>query len=258
MKLNRLTFKFINRMQLFCGRVAFSYWNYDIISKNKVFTRSNRVRLGDVNASWVVPKEVLTKEACCYLVGAGENITFDFDLASKYKCNVHIFDPTPKAKDHYVNFCETIKKLGDDDLDKEHQDLHNLNFHEFGVWKEDTTIRFYSPKNLDHVSHSIVNLQGTEDFFLAKVFTIKTIMDSLNHKELILLKIDIEGAEYEVIRSFVGMGIYPRVFCVEFDEVFNPQDWQYMNRIKEIIDLLFDNGYSLFHLDFPGNYTFVK
>ena len=41
-------------------------------------------------------------------------------------------------------------------------------------------------------------------------------MDELGHDHLDLLKLDIEGAEYEVLDSLAAEGIRSRILCVEF------------------------------------------
>jgi hypothetical protein len=41
-------------------------------------------------------------------------------------------------------------------------------------------------------------------------------MDELGHRHLDLLKLDIEGAEYEVLESLEAEGIVSRILCVEF------------------------------------------
>src|SRR3546814_13240808 len=78
-----------------------------------------------------------------------------------------------------------------------------------GLWSEDATLRFYAPRDPTHVSHSIVNLQETESYFEARCRSIASLMAELGHDRLDLLKVDVEGAEHEVIRSMLASGIRP-------------------------------------------------
>ena len=49
-----------------------------------------------------------------------------------------------------------------------------FHFMPVGLWSEDTVLRFFAPRDPAHVSHSVVNLQRTEDYFEAPVRSIPT------------------------------------------------------------------------------------
>ena len=83
-------------------------------------------------------------------------------------------------------------------------------------------MRFYAPKDPAHVSHSLVNLQGTQDYFDAECRAIKDLMLELKHSQISLLKLDVEGAEYKIIDSLLFDGILPSILCIEFDEGHTP------------------------------------
>ncbi len=193
--------------------------------------------------AWVVPSAVLSAGQVCYCIGAGEDISFDLSLAREFKCEVHTFDPTPRAIQYVSAMLGEVPS--------------NLMFHEWGVWTQDGNVRFYAPKNDQHVSHSIVNLQQTSHYFDAECKRVRTIMTELNHAVLTLLKLDIEGAEYEVIGSLLNDGIRPAVVAVEFDEIHSPQDAQADARIRKTAAQLIDAGYELVSVD-GADYTFVR
>jgi FkbM family methyltransferase len=94
-----------------------------------------------------------------------------------------------------------------------------IRFHPWGLWSGDSTQRFYAPIDPKHVSHSIANLQETETFIEAECRSITSLMDELGHDRLDLLKLDIEGAEYEVLDALIDAGIRPSVLCVDFHKV---------------------------------------
>lgn len=60
------------------------------------------IRLGSEYGGWNIPSHFLTSSSVCYLVGAGLDISFDLEVASQFKSQVHIFDPTPRAYEHYL------------------------------------------------------------------------------------------------------------------------------------------------------------
>jgi FkbM family methyltransferase len=100
--------------------------------------------------------------------------------------------------------------------------LSHLQFLPYGVWHESKAMRFYAPKDPAHVSHSLVNLQGTQDYFDAECRAIKDLMLELKHSQISLLKLDVEGAEYKIIDSLLFDGILPSILCIEFDEGHTP------------------------------------
>ncbi|NQW21569.1 MAG: FkbM family methyltransferase [Chloroflexi bacterium] len=161
-------------------------------------------RVGSEGAPWTVPLDEFDSSSVCYLAGVGEDITFDIALVEQARCKAHSFDPTPRAATH-------IESLNLPD---------GYTFHKFGIWSSDTTLKFFAPENPSNVSHSILNLQRTEEYFEAGVRRLKSIMDELGHTELDLLKIDIEGAEYEVLESIIEDDLKIKYLCVDFDQPY--------------------------------------
>jgi len=169
------------------------------------------VRLGSEYGGWWVPDDDgILKFGICCSIGAGEDITFDIELSKKFSTNVIVVDPTPRALQHFKSI---------QNVDQHSEAIRRLEFAGVGVWDSDTIQRFYAPKNSDHVSHSILNLQSTAEFFEAQCYTVKTILEKYTRGVVpSLLKLDIEGAEHRVIRQMLGDGIFPRVILVEFDD----------------------------------------
>jgi FkbM family methyltransferase len=168
-------------------------------------------------------------------VGVGEDITFDLELIRRFGCSVHAFDPTSRAAQHVAANAGTIERF---------------HFQPVGLWSEDAEIKFYVPKNRQHVSHSIVNLQGTDDYFIGRCRRLSSLMAQLGHGHLDLLKLDIEGAEYAVLQSMVADRIFPTVLCVEFDQ---PMPFR---RTMAAVRALLRAGYQTCFIE-RWNFTFV-
>ena len=109
-------------------------------------------------------------------------------------------------------------------------------------------MRFFAPKEPGDVSHSILNLQRTGEYFEAKCVTLQTVCDSLNIREIEILKLDIEGTEYNVLEDMLHCGILPSVICVELDELRHPLDNGYMPRVVDTIQMLRKSGYRFRHI----------
>jgi FkbM family methyltransferase len=157
-------------------------------------------RIGSKYGGWAVPDDRLGPESICYCVGIGEDISFDIGLVERYGCSVHSFDPTPVA----VAYIDRVPLP------------EGLQFHSVGLWSSDGELVFHAPKNRAHASYSALNLQDTEETVRCPVKRLVTVMSELGHDHLDLLKIDIEGAEFEVISSLLADEIDVDTICVEF------------------------------------------
>jgi len=164
-------------------------------------------------------------------------------LIAEFGCEVHGFDPTPRAIQHV----ERVAK-----------DQPRYVFHAVGLWSERKLMRFFAPVDPRHVSHSLLNVQKTESFFEAQVERLAEIQRELGHTRVGLLKLDIEGAEYEVLRTLEEDSIFPQILCVEFDEFFHPLDAAFKTRIRDRVQRILSRGYELVHTSGNANYTFAR
>ena len=223
--------------------LLFALIRRDPYTKAKISARQDLIELGTKYGGWVIPATLFDKDSTCYCVGCGEDISFDLALKERFGCAVFGFDPTPRAI-KFVN-----------DLTGEDSRYH---FYDFGLWDREEVLKFFTPQQKEHVSHSLVNLQKTDEFIEVPVKRLSKIMGDLAHTHLDLLKLDIEGAEYRVIQSIVDDGLNIRVICVEYDESGHHLDANYKQRISDSIELLLSAGYSIVCNQGNGNYTFVK
>lgn len=152
--------------------------------------------------NWVIPEEILSSSSICYCAGVGEDIDFELMLIERFGAHVYAFDPTPRAI-QYVN--------------KVAVGIDNFKFFPVGIWSSDETLRFYAPDNPAHVSHSVVDSNSNRPYFDAPCKKISTLMADLGHNYIDLLKMNIEGAEYEVLQSLVNDKLYPRAICLTFE-----------------------------------------
>jgi FkbM family methyltransferase len=160
-------------------------------------------KLGSEYGGWVVPTDQLDSDSICYCAGVGEDVSFDLELISRFSCSVFAFDPTPRAK-AYVEGA-----VGDNP---------KYHFYDVGLWSSDTRVKFYAPRNPAHVSHSILNLQRTSTYFEADCKKVSTLARELGHDHIDVLKMDIEGAEFEVLNSLIADDLNVKVLCVEFNQ----------------------------------------
>jgi FkbM family methyltransferase len=170
----------------------------------EVTPRDNLIQLGSNYGGWVVPADLVEASWTCYSGGIGEDISFDLELIDRFGCQVFAFDPVPRSAEYAKRAAAGIELF------------HPL---PHGVWSEDARMRFFAPRDDDHVSHSIDNLQGTDEGFEASCRSIPSLMRELGHERVELLKLDIEGAEFPVLESIDLRRLGVQVLCVEFHRV---------------------------------------
>jgi hypothetical protein len=106
------------------------------------------------------------------------------------------------------------------------------------------------------VSYSALNLQHTAESIRVRSSTVQSLLTELRVERISLLKLDIEGAEYEVLRSMLADGILPAQLLVEFDEVNQPRTPWFWVELLRIIRQLRRAGYRLVFRE-RSNYLFV-
>lgn len=118
---------------------------------------------------------------------------------------------------------------------------------------------FNPPSNPDHVSHSIVfsTGKGSVTSLDVKAVRFDSLLAQYAIKDVALLKLDIEGAEYAVLKGLGGWPVVPQQILVEYDIASEGKQ-----KVEEIDALLRQNGYICFakegrncsylHGDFAG------
>jgi FkbM family methyltransferase len=149
-----------------------------------------------------VPAGIVQRGWICYCAGAGGDITFEEALARQFGATVVCLDPLPASRRHV-----------------EGRAVPGLRFLPVALWSDDTKLRFYrsalhpetgsaSAFELAHVSQA--------DAFEVEARSLTSLTGELRHDHIDLLKLDIEGAEYAVVRpeELVALGV--RVLALEF------------------------------------------
>jgi FkbM family methyltransferase len=206
-------------------------------------------KLGTHYGGWIIPQDIqLDTNSIIYSGGVGEDISFDLLLSDKYKSQIVLIDPTHKAKRHFIEaklfFQDKEKNKFKGNIQSDYystiQSL-DVSFDSFtyvsvGLWNKETTLKFYKQSNKDYVSQSIIDGMFTQDYDTIQTKTIQQIMNENNHTHIDLLKLDIEGAEINVLHNMLDTGIYPTYLCIEFDLFLQRKDTD--NQTKKLIDRL--------------------
>lgn len=192
-------------------------------------------RLGTNYGGWYVPKNMeLNENSIIYSGGVGEDISFDIKIQEKYKCNIFLIDPTEKAlihfnevKEYYKNgkqFLGNIQKDYIQSIQNNKPDFSKFYYFNIGLWNCHDKLKFYKQNNKNYVSQSLIENMFTQEYDEVNVTTIKALMKEKKHKTIDLLKLDIEGAEIEVIQQMLDDEIFPKYILIEFDLFLKKKD----------------------------------
>lgn len=225
-------------------------------------------RLGTDYGGWYIPKNIqLNNSSIIYSVGVGEDISFDIGLSNIFDPEIFLFDPTKRSKIHFneiKEFSKTgiFKFSGDIQYDYKEKinckfNINNIYYNDIGIWDKQDEIKFYRQNNKKYVSQSLINNMFGKEFDIVKVDTIKNIMIKNNHTKIDLLKLDIEGAEINVLNNMLDDKIYPTYILVEFDLYLKKKDSN--NSTHKIINRLIENGYKILKNDnFNITFYYIK
>jgi FkbM family methyltransferase len=177
---------------------------------------------------YAVPK-LLHSGSIVYSVGIGKDISFDRAIINKHGCVVFAFDPTPKS----IKWIEAQKLPP------------GFYFHKFGLSAKTGSAKFYLPENTKGVSGSLVRHDDVDEKKFIEV-PMKSFADTISefcHQHIDVLKLDIEGAEYEVIDSILETPVRIDQILIEFhDRIFAEKE----KKSKTLVEKMKDHGYQIF------------
>lgn len=197
------------------------------------------IQLSTVHAGgWCYTPAILGRDSIVYSLGVGKDIDFDEVLIRQFGLQVHAFDPTPS----------TVEWIAAQHLPA------NLYYYPWAVTARDGMLRLYPRINRDGSKSSIMYSMvaadpSRDDGIEVPAFSLATVTAKLGHNHIDLLKIDIEGAEYEVLSGMLDSTIRPHQLLVEFHHRLpgiGP------SRTKELVARLRDAGYQLFSISNTG------
>jgi FkbM family methyltransferase len=221
------------------------------------------VRIGTDYGGWYCLRALLGPNRTAMCCGAGEDISFDVALNATWGMRIICADPTPRAIRHVESLLAANRDGRRMSIEEGPSSYEMTGFREddfifaaCAVWSSDGVLDLYAPKDESYVSYSALNLQHTSEMIQVRASTVGSLLRNFGVTRLALLKLDIEGAEYEVLRSILSAGILPDQLLVEFDQINQPLTPLFWIELTRILRALRDAGYRLVHRE-RANYTFV-
>ncbi len=262
------------RLLTFAQQIKSFFKKKHPIQKFKEAKGHNIIFLGTKYGGWSLVDEDNLRNCTIISAGLGEDASFDIEFSSRYNAKIIIVDPTPRAIKHYneiINSLANQSKIEYLDGGKQpinSYDLTNLKKENLfllkkALWNKNEKLRFFSPPNPKHISHSIINYQNqykeNTNFIEVDSITIDKLLDqlNLNKDDIPLIKLDIEGAETEFLVDCFKKGFRPRQILVEFDELNIPSKRSF-ERVTYINQILINNNYQLLKTDGQADFLYLK
>jgi len=160
-----------------------------------------RLTLGAIYCGWTITPRHVTASAIAYSFGAGNDISFDLELIRIFGMQVHAFDPAPSVA-AWVGAQRVLPEYV---------------FHPYGLAAHDTSRQLFVPAHDGGTcslrqEHRHVAGPG----MTCEVHTLATITRSLGTPLIEILKMDVEGAEHDLISDIVECPAPIRQLLIEF------------------------------------------
>jgi FkbM family methyltransferase len=190
------------------------------------------------DGGWWFHPDGMGKDSIVWSLGVGKDVDFDLALIRRFQLRVDAFDPTPS----------TVEWLAAREMPE------GFHFHPWAVTGKDGVLKMYPRIKRDGskstVMYSMVADEASrDDAIVVPAFSLQSIQAELGQQRLDLLKMDIEGAEYDVLDSLLESSVRPRQLLVEFHHRFagvGPA------RTEQMISKLRNCGYRIFAVSETG------
>ena len=194
----------------------------------------------EAHGGWWLCPAGLPAGGRAYCFGIGEDLELERVLATRFAMRVFAFDPTPW----------TVAWMAGQELPD------GLDYRPLGLAAYDGRAFFHEPGRRTS-SHSMIVREGqTGRGAEVEVRRLPTLLRELGHDGIDLLKLDIEGAEYEVIEDLRSADVRPDQLLVEFHHRFAAIGNQ---KTEAALRSLGELGYRIFHISPSGReYGFLR
>ena len=255
-------FKFVYRK---CITIFFNI----LMNKKKIKLK----HFGSKYGGWQFYDDTSLKHSTIVSCGVGEDISFDIEMINYYKLKVILVDPTPRSILYFDKIKKNLgsKKKGNYSHDGYQEidcyDLSQIKLDDIvllnkAIWnKSDEELKLYFPKDKSNVSLSVSNFSNNfkndTDFIKVKTITYSELLKKFNITKLTLLKLDIEGAECDVILNLIENNLLPDQILVEFDELYT-YDLKQLRKYLRLHNKLTKKNYLSVKTQHFSNQLYIK
>ena len=216
-----------------------------ILSTFPFRSSSKRVeRIGDDSDSWGIVLEEICCESVILSAGVGHSISFELDLVEKTGARVHLFDPSPTG-------ISTMRTLA------QHKAMRQIQFIPKALAGSSGQIYLREPDDAIEGSWKAESSSGGKVTIKAEAISVSDYCIENKITSVDLLKLDIEGAEYDVIDDILKAKISIKQICLEFHSKAQIGITQTYLHVFWYAFKLFLYGYRIAYLT-KSDFTWIK
>jgi FkbM family methyltransferase len=161
---------------------------------------SGLIDLGTRYGGWIVPGESIRSSWVCYSVGSGADISFDLELIRRFQVKVRAIDPVAE----YVQLAR--EQATGEPL---------FSAYQAAIADHDGPLRMQVTHDTRSHSVSSANLYDSEDYVELPGRTLMSLMREFGDDHIDLLKLDIEGSEYDILPTLDLPRMGVKVFAAQ-------------------------------------------
>jgi len=177
-----------------------------------------------MKSGWAVWPDHVRCDSVVYSFGVGDRIGWDLTMIRRFGVTVHAFDPTPAS----------IAWVAGQQLPS------RFVFHDLGISNFDGVLDFYPPRRPGSTHFSQERrgwLFDRRPSVPGRVRRLATIMQELGHDRIDVLKLDVEGAEFEVVPDLIASGVEVDQLLVEIHYQFPSRSFRMgLDLIRQLKD----------------------
>jgi FkbM family methyltransferase len=193
--------------------------------------------LGTAYGGWKIPLGSVAEGDICYCIGSGADISFDLELIRRYGATVRAVDP--------------VEAYGKAALQTAAGEPR-FSFRQAAVTTEDGPIRMQVHHEASSRSLSAAGLYDTDQWLEVDGRKIASLMREFGDDHIDLLKVDVEGIEYELVPTLDLAGLGVRVFSIQLHHTGTVRD------AMRLVDGLQAQGFRLVAQRPSVKLTFVR
>jgi len=167
------------------------------------------VELGSAYGGWRIPDGSVGAGGICYCVGAGGDVSFDLELIRRYGAVVRTVDPVGAYEAQALEAAAGVS---------------GFSFRRAAVTTADGPIRMQTHHEPGSRSLSAAGLYETDEWIEAVGRTIPSLMDEFGDDRIDLLKVDVEGIEYELVPTLDLVALGVSVFAIQLHHTGTVRD----------------------------------
>ena len=207
------------------------------LNRMPVSGRGQPMDFGTSYGGWMIPTAVVQSGWTCYGIGAGGDVSYDLELVRRYQARLRIVEPVEE-------FVEQARAAtgGVDDVIVCHAALASA----------DGTLRMQRTSHPGSRSVSASGLYDGSGYIDVPSRSLRSLMAENGDETIDLLKLDVEGSEYELLEQLDLPGLGVKVFAMQVHHNQPARD------ARRLVDHLARSGYELVARRPTIKLTFVR